>query len=161
VKILPPKGANEPLANEPVAHGLMAGKPMAKEPTAREPGGPALLRSPDAAPPAPPPLSRIIGSRDWVILVECTHDAVVLPSTGQRFAAASLLAKQQPEHTIVAAVRTLIQKRQATVRPGEPPYRPLLRFRVHPQGLGVYYLAYPLLERLQLPMSRENLDHDS
>ena len=52
----------------------------------------------------------------------------------------------------------LVDRRQASVRPGEPPYRPLLRFQVHPDGLRGYYFAYPLLERLRIPMSRENLD---
>ena len=49
-------------------------------------------------------------------------------------------------------------KRFQTVRPGEPPYRPLLRFQVHPDALRSYFHVYPLFENLRLPMTRENLD---
>jgi hypothetical protein len=52
----------------------------------------------------------------------------------------------------------MIVRRQSTVRPGEPPYRPMIRFRVRPDGLRSYYLAYPALEALHVPMSRENLE---
>jgi hypothetical protein len=52
----------------------------------------------------------------------------------------------------------MIARRQATVLPGEPPYRPLLRFQVQPEGLRSYYLAYPLLAPLGVPMARENLE---
>ena len=34
----------------------------------------------------------------------------------------------------------------------------MIRFRVWPDGLRSYYLAYPALEALQVPMTRENLD---
>ena len=52
----------------------------------------------------------------------------------------------------------MIARRQATVRPGEPPYRPMIRFRVLPDGLRTYHLAYPALEALHVPMTRENVD---
>ena len=32
------------------------------------------------------------------------------------------------------------------VRPGEPPYRPLIRLIVRPDGLRSYYLAFPALD---------------
>ena len=51
-----------------------------------------------------------------------------------------------------------IARHQASVRPGEPPYRPQIRFRVRPDGLRSYYLAYPALESLRVPMSRENVE---
>jgi hypothetical protein len=34
----------------------------------------------------------------------------------------------------------------------------MIRFRVRPDGLRSYYLAYPALEALHVPMSRENLE---
>ena len=52
----------------------------------------------------------------------------------------------------------MIARRQGTVRPGEPPYRPQVRLLVRPDGLRTYYLAYPLLESLQVPMTRQNLE---
>jgi hypothetical protein len=61
---------------------------------------------------------------------------------------------------LLAALREMIDRRQATVRPGEPPYRPHIRFKVWPEGLRTYYLAYPALEVLQVPMTRENRKRD-
>jgi hypothetical protein len=59
---------------------------------------------------------------------------------------------------LAKAVQQLIDRRQATVRPGDPPYRPMIRFRVRPDGLRAYYMAYPALEGLHVPMTRENLE---
>ena len=107
--------------------------------------------------PAPMPLSRLIGNRDYFLVVECKADALVLQPWGTRFPLDAPNAPGQ-EHPLVQTIRRLVTRRQATVRPNEPPYRPMIRFRVHPDGLRAYYLAYPLLERLGYPMSRENLD---
>jgi hypothetical protein len=104
------------------------------------------------------PLSRLLGNRDLIIIVECTAAAVTVPATGDEHSASALQAPAQGEHPLVMAIRQLIARRQATVRPGEPPYRPTIRFRIHPDGLRTYYFAYPLLEDLRLLMVRENLD---
>ncbi len=48
----------------------------------------------------------------------------------------------------------------ATVRPGEQPYRPQVRFLVRPDGLLSMHRAYPVLEALRIPLSRQNLDAD-
>jgi hypothetical protein len=142
-KILPPVGAT----NAPKENGEATG------------ALPALLRPTENPGPArPAPLSRLTGNRDWLIVVECGAEGVVLQPTGQRFPTAALQPTPGQEQLLVTAVRQLIVKRQATVRPGEAPFRPLLRFRVSPQGLQAYYLAYPLLDALRLPMSRENQD---
>jgi hypothetical protein len=57
-------------------------------------------------------------------------------------------------------IQQTIARRQASVRPGDPPYRPQLRFLVRPDGSATYYRAYPLLESLQVPMGRQNIDKD-
>lgn len=125
---------------------------------------PRLLQAPRLpgkgnGPRTPPlPLSRTIGNRDWVIAVECKPDVVILQPWGYRFPVAGAGAAPGTEHPLVRTVRQLIDRRQATVRPGDPPYRPLLRFLVHPDGLRSYYFAYPLLESLRVPMSRENVE---
>jgi hypothetical protein len=116
---------------------------------------PAFLSAPGGGKRSPVTLSGLISNRDWVIAVACEPDAVVLPLTGQRFPLAQLTAKTAGESPLASAVRQLVARRQATVRPGETPYRPLLRFQVAPGGLGTYYLAYPLLDPLQIPMARE------
>jgi hypothetical protein len=103
------------------------------------------------------PLSRLIGNRDYMLVVECKSDALVLRPWGSRFPLSAAAAPGQ-EHPLVQAIQRLVARRQMTVRPNEPVYRPMIRFQVHPDGLRAYYLAYPLLERLGYPMSRENLE---
>ena len=36
----------------------------------------------------------------------------------------------------------------------------MIRFRVHADALRTYYLAYPTLEALEIPMTRENVAPD-
>src|SRR5262249_355643 len=100
------------------------------------------------------------GSRDWIIAVECLQDAVIVHPYGQRIGTTAL-APAGAENALQRAVRQLIERRQATVRPGEPPYRPQIRFLVRKDGLHAYYLAYPALEALRIPMTRQNLEEES
>jgi hypothetical protein len=109
------------------------------------------------APPAPP-LGRILGNRDWPIYLECNADGVVVKQGNQKFSVQSLSTPTKGENALVQALRQIIDRRQATVRPGEPPYRPMLRFQIQPDGLRAYYLAYPLLDSLHVPMTRENVE---
>src|SRR5262249_47198108 len=103
--------------------------------------------------PAPPPLGRVLGNRDWLLYVEGRADGVVLKHGNQKFSLATLAQKSSGEPPLTAAVREVVARRQATVGPGEPPWRPMLRFQVQPDGLPAYYLAYPLLGTLHLPMT--------
>jgi hypothetical protein len=90
--------------------------------------------------------------------VECRGDALVLYPGGRRFSAAAVVAEPETARALVEAVRGMIAHRQAMVRPGDPPYRPQIRFLVRPDGLRTFYLAYPVLEPVQVPMTRQNLD---
>jgi hypothetical protein len=101
---------------------------------------------------------RLTGNRDWIIPIECTPDGLTLPS-GVKIAAGAL-ATGDGGKTLTKAVQDLIARKQATVRDGEPPYRPQVRFLVHPEGLRVYHTAYPILEPLQVPILRQNVDPD-
>jgi hypothetical protein len=120
---------------------------------------PVLPGKPDR-PAVPPPPVRWFGSRDWNIYIDCTADAVVLQPQGTKFTTEVLASSKAGENPLAQAVQALIARRQATVRPGEPPYRPCLRFRVLPGGLRAFHLAYPVLEPLQVPMTRESLEPD-
>jgi hypothetical protein len=82
---------------------------------------------------------------------------IIFPSE-RRIASASLLKSEDASNPLLEVVQQMIARRQATVRPGEPPYRPMIRFRVRPEGLRSYYLAYPALEPLHVPMTRENIE---
>lgn len=110
----------------------------------------------DAKKPAPPPVSRILGNRDFIITIDCYADhATVFPSGLQyRWSGPNPNASDKG---LVDAVSNLITKRQATVRTGEPPYRPLIRFQVSPDGLRTYLRIYPLLAPLNVMMTRENV----
>jgi hypothetical protein len=101
------------------------------------------------------------GNRDWIIAVECTRDSLVVSPSGQRIATAELSEHSNSGTVLLDTVRQLVARRQATLRPGETPYRPMIRLRVRPDGLRAYYLAYPILATLHLPMTRENIAGES
>ena len=63
-------------------------------------------------------------------------------------------------NSLAAAVQRLIARRQASVRPGEPPYRPIIHLRVHASGLRSFYLAYPALDPLGVQMFRQDSEPD-
>jgi hypothetical protein len=102
----------------------------------------------------------LLGNRDWIIPVECTPDTLVLYPARLRLPLGTLSRGEAGDNPLVHAVQQMIERRQASVRPGEPSYRPIIRFLVRPGGLRSYYVAYPLLQALQVPMMRENLDPD-
>lgn len=108
--------------------------------------------------PLPVRPSQMIGNRDFVVAIECTSDSLILYPGRQRFATS--VVDQPRENPLVLAIRQVIQRRQASLRPGEPPYRPLLRFLVRPDGMRSYYQAYPALDALHLPMTRVSLAAD-
>jgi hypothetical protein len=112
--------------------------------------------------PRPPalPLSRLTGNRDWYIPIEFRAEAVVLPLTQERFSLADLQRQSPGNSTLANSIAATVSRRQATVRPGEPPYRVILRFEVYPNGLRLFHLAYPLLEPLHLPMARRTVEPD-
>ncbi len=118
----------------------------------------ANLQKPEKSTRPSIPLGRLIGNRDFILVVECTADAVIIQPWGTRFPLASLPKEPDPGHPLVQTIQQLINRRQATVLPGETPYRPIIRFKIRPDGLRAYYLAYPLLDGLKIPMLRENVE---
>ena len=107
--------------------------------------------------PAPPPFNVALGSRDFVMTITCFSDHVtVYPGGKQHWWKSNNAAPT--DKAIVENVRDLIAGRQRSVQPGEPQYRPVIRFRLAPDGLAAYLHVYPQLAFLQVPMTRENLD---
>lgn len=129
------------------------GPPPAGNPVLR----PVLPEPPADGKPEAPQRPRVFGNRDWVISIECKAEGVVLYPGGGRYPVATLNQTPPGDNPLAKAVRGMIDRRQAMVRPGAPPYRPVLRFLVEPDGLRSYYLAYPVLEPLGVPMTRENV----
>lgn len=119
---------------------------------------PAIMAAQKKPPPAPS-LGRLLGNRDYVITIECFEQAVALFPGNQTFAMMGGAEQKDLDDALVRSVLQLIARRQATVRPGETPYRPILRFQVHPEGLRTYFRVYPLFENLRMTMMRENLEN--
>ena len=107
----------------------------------------------------PPPVSfRTEGNRDLPIAIECRANEVVMTAANKHWQVADLERNGAAQAAFSSAVQQWIARRQATVFEGQTPYRPIVRFRVPSDGLRAYYAAYPLLEKLGLPMRRENVD---
>lgn len=104
-----------------------------------------------------PTINRQLGSRDFVITIDCFADHVSVFPTGLQYKWTAANA-QETDRALVQAITNLISRRQASVRPGEAPYRPVIRFQVAADGLRTYLRAYPLLEHLRIPMTRENVE---
>jgi hypothetical protein len=112
---------------------------------------------PKKAMPAPT-VGRLLANRDYMLTIECFGSEVALYPGSRVFAMTDEVRQRNVDETLVQAVLQLIARRQATVRTGETPYRPMLRFQVHPEALRTYFHVYPLFENLRIPMTRENLD---
>jgi hypothetical protein len=100
-------------------------------------------------------LSKLLGNKDFVITISCYAEHVTVSPSDLQYRWDKGNAAEN-DQALVQTVTNLIARRQASVRPGEPPYRPLIRFQVPPDGYPTYYRAYPLLEHLQVPMTKEN-----
>lgn len=137
-----------------------------KEPREGEPGGGTtdyerpLPQDPFAKPsPRPVSLGHMLGNRDFILHIICLENEAILKLTGERFSVEGSAAEQsRSAQELADKVQKTIARRQASLRSGEPPYRPILRFQVHPGGLRSYYRVYPLLETLRVPMQRENIE---
>ena len=116
---------------------------------------PAHEKKSRATPPAP---FRLVGNRDFVVTLACYEKGVLLTPGSSTFVWNGPTDAKQTDEALVHAVAELVSRRQATVRAGEPPYRAVLRFEVREPGRRTYYRVYPLLERLHLPMFREDVD---
>jgi hypothetical protein len=106
----------------------------------------------------PVSLSRVIGNRDFVVTIACYREGVVVTPGGASFAWNDKGGVNQIDEALVRTVLQLIERRQATVRAGEPPYRAVLRFEVRGQGRRTYHHVFPVLDGLRLPMVREDVE---
>jgi hypothetical protein len=125
--------------------------------------GPRLAQPfgpPDPKPAIAPPRRRVIGNRDWIVPIECTGTGLTLFPARQKFALDGLKRDSETTEALIDSVRKMIERRQASVRQGESPYRPMIRFLVRPDGLESLHRAYPLLEPLRLPMHQVDLERD-
>lgn len=115
--------------------------------------GPALK---SGRPRGPSPIpSRLQADHDFIIQVTCAVDGVVFRN--QLYPAYPAANQQAVAATLVRNIQQTIDRKQATVRDGEPMYRPLIRLKVEVDGLRSYLWIYRALESLRVPMSREDV----
>jgi hypothetical protein len=98
-----------------------------------------------------------VSDRDWVIYVECRSDSLILyPSRQQIFVRD--LNGGPTNNPLMLAVQQMIHRRQSMLRPEDPPYRPQVRFLLRPENLRTFHAAYPALEALPIPKTRQHLE---
>jgi hypothetical protein len=135
------------------------GGPNVESALPRDPLNTLIPRDLKKKPTRPLPFTGLLsGNRDWIISVECHADAVVVLPSRQRIPTAQFAGSQHGSNPLRELVEQMIARRQGSIRAGEMPYRPMIRFKVWPEGVRTYYLAYPVLEGLRLPMRRENAE---
>ena len=112
---------------------------------------------------AAPPVRRYIRP-DWNIFIECKADQVVIYPGGSQIPLAALVgSSQSTSRPLLLAIQRMIARKQATIASTESEKddripTPQIRFLVRPDGLRTYFLAFPELTSVQVPMTRENLD---
>lgn len=143
-------GAGKPASGQP---GEPDGEP--RDPLTRFAPQPVL----NAPPRRPMPLrpARLTGDRDYVIYLECRPDGVVLYPSQRVFPVATLSRGGTGGNPLAQAVQQMIDRRQASVAPAAPPFRPQLCFLVGPESVRVYHAAYPALDAVAAPKTRQNL----
>jgi len=104
--------------------------------------------------------ARLTGDRDYTIYIECRADSVVLYPSQRSFPLNDLSRGGPAGNPLAQAVQQMIDRRQALVPAGQPPYRPQICFLVLQQNMRVFHLAYPALDALTIPKRRHNLDPD-
>ena len=131
----------------------------AKDPTARIAAPLPELGPRKSSTPAPLRAARLFADRDWVIYVECKFEEILV-HPNRLVIPTSLLASEEGVKRFVQEIEKMITRKQSTVRAGEPPYRPEVRFLVWPDGLRPYHLSYPALQSAGIKQKRQNLESE-
>ena len=131
----------------------------AQDPTARIAAPLPELGPRKSSTPAPLRAARLFADRDWVIYVECKFEEILV-HPNRLVIPTSLLASEEGIKRFVQEIEKMITRKQSTVRAGEPPYRPEVRFLVWPDGLRPYHLSYPALQSAGIKQTRQNLESE-
>jgi hypothetical protein len=128
------------------------------------PGMNRFMPAPSYAPAPPRRLSAprpgwIHGGRDWTIFVECGADRLVLYPSQRTFPLAQAI-RDASSNPLVKEIQQMIDRRQSSRRPGEPPFHPQVCLLVRPEHVRTFLTVYPALEALPVPKTRRNLDAD-
>ena len=131
----------------------------AQDPTARIAAPLPELGPRKSSTPAPLRAARLFADRDWIIYVECKFEEILV-HPNRLVIPTSLLASEEGVKRFMQEIEKMITRKQSTVRVGEPPYRPEVRFLVWPDGLKPYHLSYPALQLAGIKQKRQNLDSE-
>ena len=131
----------------------------AQDPTARIAAPLPELGPRKSSTPAPLRAARLFADRDWIIYVECKFEEILV-HPNRLVIPTSLLASEEGVKRFVQEIEKMITRKQSTVRAGEPPYRPEVRFLVWPDGLKPYHLSYPALQSAGIKQKRQNLESE-
>ena len=116
--------------------------------TATQPRRPTVARS-----------AWVHGGRECIIYIECRNEAVVLYPSLRTFALNEAI-RAPADNLLIKTIQQMIDRRQSSRRPGEPPYHPQLCLLVRPEHIRTFLTLYPALEALPVPKTRRNLDDD-
>jgi hypothetical protein len=119
---------------------------------------PPVVRAPGPRKPVALRPARLTGDRDYCIYIECREDSVVLYPAQRIFPLTVLTRSNAAGNPLAQSVQMMIDRRQASVPTGAPPYRPQVCFLVRPDSVRAYHTAYPALDQLTVPKIRHNLD---
>ena len=90
------------------------------------------------------PLSKLLGNKDFIISIECYANHVTVTPSGLQYRW-NMGNTADNDRGLVQTVTNLIANGSVGA-PGEPPYRPIIRFHVASDGLRTYYRAVDLLQ---------------
>ena len=88
---------------------------------------------------------RRVGSREWVVVVECLPNGVRVSPSRVNLSLVEL-SNGTGGALLRRTVEDLIARRRAAQLPDEPALRIVIRFQVHKDGTRTFHLAYPLLD---------------
>ncbi len=116
-------------------------------PAGQRPAGPRPLRP-----------ALVSGDRDWIIFIECRQNSLIIYPSRQEIPVSAL--NNDPNNALLRSVQRMIDHKQASVLPGDLPYRPHIRFLVRPEDDETMHRAYPALQALPVlvPMSRRTVE---
>jgi hypothetical protein len=107
--------------------------------------------------PRPLRIARLEGEREYTIFVECRAAGLVLQPEGLVIAGHDLETEAGAKRFVDVITRQ-IEKKNRKNPPGEPPLRGKLKFLVWSDGVRWYHASFPLVEGLDIPKVRQNLE---
>ena len=111
----------------------------------------------EAQPPRPLRIARLEGEREYTLFVECRASGLVLQPEGIPIPGNELETESGAKR-FVDLISKQIDRKNRKNAPGDPPLRGRLKFLVWADGVRWYHASFPLVEGLDIPKVRQNLE---